>query len=535
MASLSPLVEQLSIVTKEAVVTRLKPNWAQKELLGVAESQMNDGRPVRIIVLKARQLGISTITEALMFWSCFLWDRWRGMVIAHENDLSEHLLGMTSLYWDTFPYRSLYTSKYLSRKEMVWKENGSGLRIATAGNVKSGRGRTLSGLHASEVGFWEHPDTLMLGMRQAIPNHSGTMIVLESTANGIGNYFHDTWVAAVDNEVDYFPLFCPWWREPDYCASAIGIEMRPMEMDSEERVLSKIGVTKDALLWRRWAVKNLCGGNEEKFHQEYPSTADEAFVQSGSNVYPIDRLRDVYEPVEGQRGRLFRDGAAVRFEPDFLGPLTIYKKPSVDKDFGRYFVAGDPTHATFGDFACGQVINRRTYEQVAVWHGRVDPMTFAEELAKVGKFYNDAMLTVEVEGPGYAAIGRLIELDYPHLWQGRWADKSPGKISESFGWSTTWKRKEWAVGWLLKLVIDRDITIHDARTFKEMTNFVTLPGAGYANVEGEGKGHDDTVMALAIACVCSSTDGPMPAYSGRGERKEIPAWSEWKEAMEDIT
>jgi hypothetical protein len=242
-------------------------------------------------------------------------------------------------------------------------------------------------------------------------------------------------------------------------------------------------------------------------------------------------MKECYEPMRGQRGYLFRTGDGVEFRPDISGPLTLFRLPSKDTDWGRYFVGGDPTHTTEGDNAVAQVINIRTYEQVAVWQGKIDPMSFGEELAKLATFYNKATISTEVEGPGYATIGRLVEMNYPNLWRARWAEKSPGKISDQYGWSTTFKRQEWAVGHLLKLIVDKDITLHHEGTFGEMRNFVTLPAGGYGNAGGRGK-HDDCVMALAIACICSSTDGPQMAYVGQEmnpDMERIPNWSTWEE------
>lgn len=528
-----PLIRQLHIRTTRASIERFNPNWAQRELIREVNKQFNAGKPVRLIVLKARQLGVSTVTEALMFWWAFLYERSSGLVMAHENDASEHLLNITKLYWETFPYAQLYNPQYVSRKELSWQETGSSLRIATAGGKGGGRSRTLNTLHASEVAFWENADGIMLGLRQTLHQVHGTMIVLESTANGIGNWFFNTWEAAAAGDSEYTPLFFPWWRHPEYTGSYISIPTAKLQhLDEDERLLVRLGVDDDHLTWRRWAVRNLAGNNVDKFRQEYPATPEEAFIATGTNVFPLDRLKRVFEPKAGVRGILRRDGQHVEFVPDSSGPLTVFKTPSRDFVHGRYFVGGDPTHTTRGDNACAQVINSVTYEQVAVWHGKVDPMTFAEELAKLGTFYNKAMISTEIEGPGYATVGRLVELDYPHIWKNRWADKTPGKIGETMGWSTTWKRKEWAIGWLIKLIVDEDITLHHSTTFDEMRTFVSLDNVGYGPADPEN-GHDDCVMALAIACICNSTEGPKFAYRQAQEERlseqlgELPSEPAW--------
>ena len=533
-----PFVERLSIRTKMQTIEKFHPNWAQQELLAAVNEQYSTGKPVRVIVLKARQLGISTVAEALMFAWVMMHEQTYGLVIAHEIDASEYLLNMTKLYWETFPFKDIYTTKYVSRKELAWEETGSSIRIATAKNMRAGRSRTINAMHGSEIAFWDRPDEMMLGLRQTIPNHAKSMIILESTANGVGNWFYDTWQNAVSGENDYKPLFFPWWNHPEYTATASNLKKEALTgLNEDERVLKKLKVSDDHLIWRRWAVRNLADSNLERFMQEYPSTPEEAFIASGTNVFPIQSLKLVYEPKLGVKGFLTRRGNYVEFLPDRSGSLTIFRKPSSDLGWGKYFIGADPTHTTMGDNACAQVINRRTYEQVAVWNGKIDPMTFAEELAKLGAYYNHATISTEVEGPGYATIGRLIEIDYPYIWRNRWADKSPGKISETMGWSTTWKRKEWAIGWLIKLICDRDMTIHDAQTYDEMRTYVTLPNGGYGPADGSGRSHDDCVMAMAIACICASTEGPVTGYEGpMGELEPrdalpiSPAWEEWDQA-----
>lgn len=543
-----PLLRRLSIRTDEPAVRPFEPNWAQQEVIRSINRQYNDLKPVRLIVLKARQLGLSTVSEAVMFWWGFIHEHSYGLVVAHEADASEYLLNMTRLYWDTFPFRDMYRTRYVSRKELAWEDINSSLRIATAGNVKAARSRTINALHASEVAFWPHPEELMLGLRQTIPSKHGSFICLESTANGVGNYFYDLWNASVDGKTEYEPLFFPWWKEPRYTGSALGLTERVTSLTEDERLLRALGVDDDHLMWRRWAMRNLISSKgygmslEDGFRQEYPATPEEAFVSSGTNVFPVDALKACYEPEKadgtrrGTTGFLRRvSDTYIEFIPDSRGPLTVFKAPGAGA-MARYFVGGDPTHTTMGDNACAQVINSITYEQVAVWTGKIDPMSFAEELAKIGAYYNQATIATEVEGPGYATIGRLVEMNYPHIWRTRWADKHAGKMGETMGWSTTMKRKEWAIGWLVKLLADRDLLIHDPRTYDEMRNYVTLEHGGYGPANRSG--HDDTVMALAIACICNATEGPKAAYESamnqaveqlRETEQDRPGWMDWGE------
>lgn len=528
---LLPMCRRLSIVDKRIGVVKLDPNWAQTAFVEDFERQMNTRGRVRTIILKARQLGMSTVTEACLFNMCFIVPHYRGLIVTHEVPASQRLLEMTQLYWDTYPFRSVFSRpKYNSRNDLVWSDTSSGIRIATAGKKGSegvGRSNTIHFLHASEVAFWDNPEGIMLGLTQAIPDAAeGTAIVLESTANGIGNFFEQTWKKATAGENEYVPLFFPWISHYEYRASAIGIPHYNLgALDDEERTLQAIGVDDDQLAWRRWMIVNKCNSDPLQFAQEYPATPEQAFIATGTNVFHYPLLYAAYEPEPGVKGRLLRDGQHVTFEHDPTGPLTLYRQPDTGT-WGDYIVAGDPTHTTRGDYAVAQVLNRRTLEQVAVYRAKVEPMSFGQELFKLGVFYNTALVSSEAEGPSSAAIGQLHALNYPRLYRRARPDATPGKQrGDIWGWMTTRQSKAFMVGVVKKYLVDRSITIHDSETFSEMKDYVIRDG-GEMGPADEENGHDDTVMALAQACACNFQEGPILPYGG--ETTDPPTWTQWE-------
>jgi hypothetical protein len=549
---IAPLVDRLSIADKNAHILPFQPNWAQRIYFAEIEEQMRANKPIRIINLKARQLGISTATEAFIYVMSFVIPNLNSLVIADEAENAQHLLGMTNRYWEEDPLRSFYRTRYQAKNTLAWYETNSSIRTTTAGNKKAGRSRTVQMLHASEVGFWMEARTVMTGLLQAIPDSPLTAVFLESTANGRGNYFHTTWKEANLGQNEYTPLFFPWWMHYEYRASHINLPSISMgKYDEDEKQLLELfkrGLVlpkhrfdlpptewEDALRWRRWAIRNKAQNDIIKFHQEYPASPEEAFVATGTNVFPQQHLIQCFKGEHGKRGRLIREGARVRFMDDIGGPLTIFRNPSPDLEVGVYSLGGDATATMRGDFAVGQVINRRSLEQVAVWRGRIDPAHFGEELAKLGIFYNTALLAPENEGPGYATVGWLLNLDYPNMFQSLVADGLPGRFTGKFGWSSSYRSKDLAIGWLLRHVIEHGITIHDQKTFDEMDDYVTLEGGGYG--PGSGEDHDDTVMALAIAVTASIQSGPLMAVgqmsSNAGQQLEQPpVWESWGERGE---
>lgn len=519
---LTPLVERLSILTKKLEVVKLPINWAQAEYLAEAEAQFSSKGRVRIIVLKARQLGISTITEACLYSLCFVFDNYKCVVMAHERDAAQNLLAMTSRYWETDPYQRLYSTKYQGRNHLAWNETGSSILVATAGSKEVGRSATIFGLHGSEVAFYPDPKIVMLGLNNTIPDADGTFVALESTANGMGDYFHETWTAAVAGDVEYAPLFFPWHRHPEYLASYIGIPTSlPGHLTDEERALKSLGLSDDRLAWRRWQIKNKCNNDQLQFMQEYPATAEEAFVSSGTNIFPIAELTACYQPHPGWKGELLEHTKGIEFKQRPDGPLTIFKLPDEDRDFGQYLVAGDPakTRTTSSDFACVQVINRRTLEQVAEWRGRMEPVQLADVIFQLGKFYNTAVVTSEVEGPGYATIGALLAKNYPRVYRRASPTQTPGRlVGDQHGWSTTAQNKHLGFGWLINAIVEGarhgGFTFHSATLFNEAKHYVRLADGQYGPAKKEG--FDDTVMAMMIAVVCNQMEGPIRPY-GEGD------------------
>lgn len=147
-------------------------------------------------------------------------------------------------------------------------------------------------------------------------------------------------------------------------------------------------------------------------------------------------------------------------------------------------------------------------EQVAVWHGHIDPINFGKQMMMVGKWYNFAELCPEIEGGGQATIATILTASYPNVWSHRWADRSPGMVSgTTFGWSSSWARKNWAIGRLRYLFGENAITIHDRLTYVQIRNYVTLPNGEMGNATKAG--NDDSVTSLAIGVTASHSEGPV--------------------------
>lgn len=316
-----PFISRLKIVDKD-VQTRVLGrviNPAQMKLVTAVEEDIRVGRPIRHIVLKARQVGFSTAIEAMAYQWSFCQPRNRGLVISHRSDSVEHLLSMTEHYWSTWWAQSLYRATSQARDKMAWEPTGSKLSVLTAKSAEAARSRTFQFVHASEAAFWEDAGTLMRGLQ--VPKRALTAIFIESTANGIGNWYHEMWEAAKNGDVAYTPHFFPWWQHPEYNSEWIGRgdDARKLSLarlgsgghlDDEEwqlyRMLSIRGMDdaeiRSRLMWRRFQIADDFAGDLDGFHQEYPAcVVGETRVGTSRGIVEI---RDVVDSDTTRHGRV---------------------------------------------------------------------------------------------------------------------------------------------------------------------------------------------------------------------------------------
>ena len=486
--------------------------WAQKQFAAKIQELYNAGKPIRIIVLKGRQLGISTVSEAVLLNWCFMHPGANSLVLSKSTADSEYLFEMTKLMWDNWPYRTLFTESHKSVRRLAWTETGSSMKIATAKGQEVGRGQTIHAVHCSEVAFYPDPEGLMLSLKQAVPDKPETIVILESTANGAGNWFHKEWFAAKAGKSDYIAMFFPWYLHEEYSFPDTTLTYDQLTKDEREMAKKFDGIGLPQLAWRRWCIRNKCGNDVSKFQQEYPNDDHEAFLTTGRNMFPLDSLDQCFDQRDGAQGFIspIRDPTKPQgsFHKDATGNLTIFKHPHASQ---RYVVAGDPTRTTWGDPACIQVLNRFTFEQVAVWHGHCAPAEFADRLAELGYYYNTATVNCEIEGGGLASIAILTsKMFYPDVWRYRQADRMPGSMTNSFGWSMNWQRKQMAVSFAIDILGQKMLKLHDAITYDQMANYVSLKYGELGPASEEDCDDAVTSLLIAIGTICMELQGSRP-------------------------
>ena len=504
----------LRIRTKSGELILFRLNSAQKKLHEIWEQQERAKKPVRILVLKARREGISTYVQGRFFHYAGTKKYRHAKVVAHDAEGTDTLFEMSRIFYDQMPSHVVLTDgtevqvrpekEFSNKKEISYYDTLSKLSVTTAGKGAgentarkgSGKGRsqTVHFLHISEFAFWADQKNTYIALSQTVPNLPGTVIVIESTANGVGDEFHRMWTAAKKGENDYIPVFLAWWEHDEYRLPLLpGESLKPYD-DEEKDLIRRFKVTDEQLKWRRYTIRNECSGDLDQFHQEYPADDQEAFLVSGRpffNTKALARIkaRDILEPIAV--GNLDSEG---KFIEHPKGYLSIWEMPTAGH---CYAIGGDVAEGLeTGDYSVLEVIDRNKMEQVAEWRGHFDPDLFGLEAVKLAKFYNQAVIGIESNNHGLTTNKAVIREKYYRVYQQEVIDEIYPDQTTKIGWRTDVKTRPLMLDDMEKALRDGTLTIRSEALISECFSFVRNPKG---KPEAQAGCHDDAVMAMAIA------------------------------------
>lgn len=368
----------LRIRTKSGKIVPLKLNRAQQFLHQKIEDQLRDTGMVRVIGLKGRQQGFSTYVEARFYHKTSLRYGKRAAVMTHLQDSTDALFEMVKRYHDNCPELLRPDTSAASAKELLFDDLDSGYTVATAGSKGVGRGRTIQYFHASELAFWKNAEDHFAGIGQTVPMARGSEIILESTANGVGNLFHGLWQDAMKGKSEYIPVFVPWFWQEEYSIEPPA----GFVMDADEAEYCEMyRLTAGQMFWRRLKIQNDFRGDDALFDQEYPATPSLAFQRVAGNPYIPGNL------VERARKRTNVEAKGARI---------------MGVDVAEY---GDD------DTAVAKRIGRVMYP-IQAYHGR-GPMEVVGIVAREADSWSPDVINVDCTGVGSGVADRLIELGYP--------------------------------------------------------------------------------------------------------------------------
>lgn len=369
--------KHLFIRTKAGEIEALKLNRVQRHLHSIAQRQRRERGKVRIIGLKGRQQGFSTFVGGRLYWRVTHGFGLRAFILTHLADATANLFGMTKRYHGHCPAPMQPALGASSQRELTFPKLDSSYRVGTAGSDGVGRSETIQLFHGSEVAYWPNADQHATGVLQAVPDAHGTEVWLESTANGVGNYFHHAWQMAETGESDFEAVFVPWFWTPEYARDAKDFIAEP----DEQELAQQFGLTIEQLAWRRAKLKEL--GSLSLFKREYPCTAAEAFESSADDAYIQPAL------VMRARKATMREGH---------GPLIIGADPS-----------------RFGDDSFAVAWRRgRVCERIETLP-KANTMESAGRLAMIIDADKPAALFIDVGGLGVGIYDRLCELGYSRV------------------------------------------------------------------------------------------------------------------------
>jgi hypothetical protein len=276
--------ECLRILDKRGELVPLRLNRAQQYVHARLERQLAETGKVRAFVLKGRQQGISTYIQARWRWRVKHRTGVKAYVLAHEQKASDNLFDMAKRYHSYEPEFLRPHTGAANSKELWFDEIDSRYEVATAGTKETGRSGTAQFLHGSEGAFWPNAAAHWKSIGQTVPDMAGTEIVIESTANGkvdVGAEFYRRWKRAEAGLTDYIAIFVPWFWQDEY--------RKPIpagfKMDADEEELAeRHELTPEQVYWRRMKIADDFGGDETGFHQEYPNSANEAFIATNRDT-----------------------------------------------------------------------------------------------------------------------------------------------------------------------------------------------------------------------------------------------------------
>jgi hypothetical protein len=497
----------LKIRTKDKRIITFAPNAVQRGYLGeiLPDWQSDDLKMqgLREIILKFRQPGISTLVLALLFLDTINHPNTYTVVLAQDAESTQLIFEMVQRFYKNLPEARRPRTQYANRREYLWPDLGSRIFVGTAGADDFGRGLTINNVHGSEVAKWKDGDKIASSLLQAVPPDGN--IFLESTANGIGNFFQVEYDNAKNHVTDYTARFFAWFEFPEEYAKPVRDDFIPT--GEEQKLVDTYGVTDEQLQWRRDKMRE--PGMSKDFRQEYPANDDEAFKTSGVNYFNSEKLsewstvlkRPEHQPLLGVR----IPDQFPRLQNAYAdGLLKIWQLPQADK---IYCVGADAAEGIndYGDhdFNCADVGDNDTWEQCAHLHDQGEPHEFGLLLDELGRWYKMALLGVMRLNHGHTVLSALLhtthypeaKADQAHgVYFHQEYDEQKKMRARRPGWPETGKSKVLMLDDLNDALNQDDLGLHCAESVSELRRYVKKPGGKSG---GEGRSHDDRVTSLA--------------------------------------
>ena len=488
---------------------------AQERLAEIVSRCRDRGKPIRIVVPKARQVWVSVGVAAHYFQGTPFVSGQHTLVLANDETTALNLFSHYQRFQDNYqPFAGAIKLPAIARNtltEIEWA-NESWIHCHTTRTLTIGRSFTLRRVHFSEAAYYADLKLTMAAVMAAVPDDADTMVVVESTANGVGNEFHRLCLSAAAGDSDWELFFFAWWEHPEYVRPLQDPGRFQASLSGEEReMMRQYGLRLEQLHWRRWCISDKLNGDATLFKQEYPGNFEEAFLSSGRPCFShahIAKMPLIHGAVQGGlEVQVYAGSPRIAFLPREHGELTLFRKPDPGKtyiigsDSAEGIDANDGQGESNPDFAVSIVRERETGDQAATLRARLEPAEHGRYAALLGRYYNNACQIPEANNTGIAMIDGLLAAGYPagliyhRVMQ---ADQDPPERAHRLGWKTTTVTRPQLISWYDAAIREMSIYIRDPIVAQEARTFVIKPNGRPEHQKGC---HDDCVFADALTVV----------------------------------
>ena len=524
---------ELTVETKERGLQKLGTQLlgTQKYLMQEIGKGLEEGKHF-FVVLKGRQLGITTISLALDLYWHFIHPGFQGTLTTDTEENRDQFRTTLAMYIEGLPTEYKIPLVSHNRNQMVLK-NRSRLFYQVAGiraKGSLGRGKAITFLHGTETSSWGDEEGLASLLASLAETNPARLYLFESTARGF-NMFHDMYVTAKRARTQH-AIFCGWWRNELYAIDAESDiykvywdgKLSPEEKEWVKDIKKQYGVEINTrqIAWWRWKLSEGIK-DEALMYQEFPPTEDYAFIMTGSSYFSASRCTDAMKVAKKNvpdfyrvsMGAMFHDTELIK-STERLATMLVWEEP---KSNGYYVIGADPAYGSsdWADRFCIQVY--RVYadglDQVAEYAtSELNTYQFAWMICYLAGAYRNSTLNLEINGPGQAVLNELKNLRRQafhlteqygtglanvlsnmqhYLWR---RNDSLGGVTNSMGWQTTAATKERMMSYF-KDYFERGLMHVYSQPLLEEMKAIVRDGASIA---AYGRNKDDRVMATALAC-----------------------------------
>lgn len=492
-------------------------NSPQRRLLTLLERERLAGEPLRLILLKARQWGGSTFIQMYMAWIQICHRRnWNSVIMAHVKDTSATIRGMFTKLLANYP-PDLWTGdeppKFLAFEgsQNIRRIAGRQCTVAIGSSQQpdSIRGSDFAMAHLSEAAYWpstptRSPNAVIASVCGSVPLLPYSFVAIESTANGVGDYFHTEWLRSKSGESDKMAVFVPWYEIDHYHIEGGDRRAILRNMNDDERKMWRYGADTEALTWFRRKRREV--SDPSLLAAEFPSDDTEAFCSSTSAVFNPEKVEAMRRACRSPAATGEVSSGGRTFVPDRTGCFALWKAPEKGH---RYVVSvdvgGRSSKADFSVIAVLDATGKRP-EVVGQWHGHTDHDILARKCIDVAQYYNRALLviesnTFETDNVGGNADSHLFILRrvadaYSNVYRRKVYDSERRSETFKIGFHTNRLTKSMLINGLIEAVREGLYVERDHKACNEFITYEQHANGSYAAKPGR---HDDILMSRALA------------------------------------